>query len=48
MTRIWPAHWQPEARIIVTRDEDLLVLEKPFGIHIITPRLLLTRLSTPL
>ncbi len=33
-----------EAKIIVSRDEDLLVLEKPFGIHILTPRLLLARL----
>ena len=35
------------AKIIVTRDEDLLVLGKPFGIHIITPRELLIRLSKP-
>lgn len=33
------------AKIIVTRDEDLLVLGKPFGIQIITPRELLVRLS---
>ena len=33
------------AKIIVTRDEDLLVLGKPFGIQIITPRDLLVRLS---
>ena len=26
------------AKIIVTRDDDLLALEKPFGIQIITPR----------
>ena len=35
------------AKIIVTRDDDLLVLEKPFGIQIITPRALLVRLSKP-
>jgi predicted nucleic acid-binding protein len=32
------------AKIIVSRDEDLLVLKKPFGIEIITPRELLARL----
>ena len=32
------------ARIIVSRDDDLLALEKPFGIQIITPRELLMRL----
>ncbi|HEY5234378.1 MAG TPA: putative toxin-antitoxin system toxin component, PIN family [Verrucomicrobiae bacterium] len=36
------------AKVIVSRDEDLLVLEKPFGIRIITPRELLTRLSRPI
>jgi predicted nucleic acid-binding protein len=36
------------AKIIVTRDGDLLVLGKPFGIQIITPRQLLVRLSKPL
>ena len=36
------------AKVIVTRDEDLLALEKPFGIQIVTPRELLTRLSRPL
>jgi predicted nucleic acid-binding protein len=36
------------AKTIVTRDRDLLVLEKPFGIHIMTPRELLVRLSKPL
>jgi predicted nucleic acid-binding protein len=36
------------AKIIVTRDGDLLVLGKPFGIQIITPRELLVRLSRPL
>lgn len=34
-----------EAEIVVSRDQDLLVLEKPFGIEIITPRALLTRLA---
>ena len=33
------------AKIIITRDEDLLSLEKPFGIQIVTPRELLLRLS---
>ena len=33
------------AKIIVTRDDDLLVLGKHFGIQIITPRELLVRLS---
>jgi predicted nucleic acid-binding protein len=33
------------AKIIVSRDEDLLALEKPFGIEIITPRQLLARLA---
>ena len=33
-----------EAKIIVSRDQDLLALEKPFGIHILTPRLLLATL----
>jgi len=37
-----------EAKIIVTRDGDLLVLGKPFGIEIITPHELLVRLSRPL
>jgi putative PIN family toxin of toxin-antitoxin system len=36
------------AKIIVTRDDDLLVLQKPFGIEIITPRDLLTRLARPI
>jgi putative PIN family toxin of toxin-antitoxin system len=36
------------AKVVVTRDEDLLVLQKPFGIQIITPRQLLTRLVKPL
>lgn len=35
------------AKIIVSRDDDLLSLEKPFGIQIITPRELLVRLSRP-
>lgn len=33
------------AKLIVTRDDDLLSLGKPFGIEIITPRELLTRLA---
>jgi putative PIN family toxin of toxin-antitoxin system len=36
------------AKIIVSRDNDLLALQKPFGIQIVTPRELLTRLATPL
>ncbi|MGO8698646.1 MAG: putative toxin-antitoxin system toxin component, PIN family [Limisphaerales bacterium] len=36
------------AKIIVTRDGDLLTLGKPFGIQIMTPRELLVRLSKPL
>ena len=36
------------AKIIVMRDGDLLDLGKPFGIHIMTPRELLVRLSRPL
>lgn len=36
------------AKFIVTRDEDLLVLQKPFGIEIVTPRQLLVRLAKPL
>ncbi len=36
------------AKIIVTRDDDLLALGKPFGIQIITPRELLVRLSRPI
>ena len=36
------------AKFIVTRDADLLVLEKPFGIQIISPRDLLLRLTRPL
>lgn len=33
------------AKIIVTRDDDLLALGKPFGIQTITPRELLVRLA---
>jgi predicted nucleic acid-binding protein len=33
------------AKVIVSRNDDLLALEKPFGIDIITPRLLLARLA---
>ncbi len=36
------------AKIIVSRDGDLLALGKPFGIQFITPRELLIRLSRPL
>ncbi len=32
------------AKVIVTRDDDLLVMEKPFGIEVITPHELLRRL----
>ncbi len=31
------------AKVIISRDDDLLVLEKPFGIEIVTPRQFLTR-----
>jgi putative PIN family toxin of toxin-antitoxin system len=31
------------AKIIVSKDQDLLVLEKPFGIEILTPRQFLAR-----
>jgi predicted nucleic acid-binding protein len=34
-----------KARVIVSRDQDLLVLEKPFGIEIIEPRELLRRVA---
>jgi len=37
-----------EAKIIVSRDDDLLTLEKPFGIQILTPRELLLRLAKPI
>jgi putative PIN family toxin of toxin-antitoxin system len=36
------------AKIIVSRDDDLLALEKPFGIQIVTPRGLLAKLAKPL
>ena len=36
------------AKIIVSRDDDLLALEKPFGIQIVTPRELLAKLAKPL
>ncbi len=32
------------AKAIISRDEDLLALEKPFGIEILTPRQFLTRI----
>ena len=35
------------AKIIVPRDDDLLALQKPFGIQIITPRELLMKLAKP-
>lgn len=34
-----------DAKIIVSRDEDLLAMQKPFGIEMITPRELLSRLA---
>ena len=34
-----------EAKMIISRDEDLLTLEKPFGIQIITPREFLVHLT---
>ncbi len=34
-----------EAKIIVSRDDDLLAMKKPFEIQIITPRELLTKLT---
>lgn len=36
------------AKVIVTRDDDLLALQKPFGIQIMTPRELLAKLAKPL
>ena len=36
------------AKVIVSRDDDLLALEKPFGIQIVTPRELLAKLAKPL
>jgi putative PIN family toxin of toxin-antitoxin system len=36
------------AKIIVSRDDDLLALGKPFGIQIITPRDLLMKLAKPI
>jgi predicted nucleic acid-binding protein len=33
------------AKIIVSRDDDLLALGKPFGIQIVTPRELLAKLT---
>jgi predicted nucleic acid-binding protein len=36
------------AKVIVSRDDDLLALQKPFGIQILTPRELLTKLAKPL
>ena len=31
------------ARVVISKDNDLLVLEKPFGIQILTPRQFLSR-----
>ena len=36
------------AKIIVSRDDDLPALEKPFGIQILTPRELLAKLTRKL
>jgi uncharacterized protein len=35
------------ARIVVSKDKDLLVLEKPFGIEILPPRPFLARFKNP-
>lgn len=35
------------AKFVVSRDDDLLTLQKPFGIQILTPRELLTKLAKP-
>ena len=40
----WACALAAGAKVIVSRDDDLLALEKPFGIHIVTPRELLKRL----
>ena len=37
-----------KAEYIVTRDPDLLALEKPFGVEVLTPRALLSRLAANL
>ena len=34
-----------KAKLIISRDEDLLTLQKPFGIEIVSPRELLKRLA---
>jgi putative PIN family toxin of toxin-antitoxin system len=36
------------AKLIISRDDDLLALEKPFGIQIITPRQFLATLPRPI
>jgi putative PIN family toxin of toxin-antitoxin system len=36
------------AKVIVSRDDDLLALQKPFGIQILMPRELLMKLAKPL
>ncbi|MCX6902586.1 MAG: putative toxin-antitoxin system toxin component, PIN family [Verrucomicrobia bacterium] len=33
------------AKVVVSKDRDLLALEKPFGVEILTPRLFLSRLE---
>jgi len=35
-----------KAKVIISRDQDLLTLQKPFGIEIISPRDLLKRLTS--
>jgi putative PIN family toxin of toxin-antitoxin system len=36
-----------KAKVIISRDNDLLTLQKPFGIEIISPRDALRRLTSP-
>ena len=36
-----------KAKLIVTRDDDLLAMKKPFGVEVISPRELLARLTRP-
>jgi len=40
-----PPLWRPGAKFIVSRDDDLVVLQQPFGLQILTPRELLTKLT---
>jgi uncharacterized protein len=35
-----------KANCLVTRDSDLLVLQKPFGIEVLTPRAFMSRIAT--